>query len=444
MVLYEAGHDTKYDSGSPAFVSLVQRKRVKVLTCVRLPYDRWVTCPPRGPIGRIDAVYGTLDHVHLILGRIGDFAGKDLQRKRKAMRMNGGSWRPPPGMFPGPPGGGPPGGPPPQGSSQIPAMGSQRPPMPGAPGGAPPPQPSFYGMMPDQGTSYDLPEGFASAPRENIYIPPSPDDNFELAAATVAAEEEWKGIQKALTIFETSLGPSFAPLSADAGPVIATPFGLALQYRTYPIALCWIHFYMGRIVAARTHPSMPPASMMASGVAASQTAQWANTIGRIVFGMQTPADDQPLNPAFGGALAETMLSLFVAGVQFMDPHQRTYTIERLQLIAERVGHDSAALIAAGLEKVWVKQAEMGRGPKYVPMVKIHDEHGKGVKFESVAKAKIPYTPMQGKPRGDRDAAGEKKGSVFLQHDTKEFAAGLMSLEEDFRDMGIGGGGGGRA
>ena len=380
--------------------------------------------------------------MHLLLGRIGDFAGNDLQRKRKSMRLNGGVWRPPPGMFPNPISGGSPSGSPSgmpggpaAGSQPSTPMGPQRTPMPGGPGGAAPPQPSFYGMMPDSGTSYDLPDAFASAPRENIYVPPSPDDDFELAAATAAAEEEWKSIQKALTIFETSLGPSFAPLSANAGPVIATPFGLALQYRTYQIALCWILFYMGRIVAARTHPSMPPASMMASGVAAAQTAQWTNTVGRIVFGMQTPPEDKPLNPVFGGAIAETMLPLFVAGVQYSDPHQRAYTIERLQMIAERVGHDSAALIAAGLETVWVRQHEMGRGPKYEPTVRVEDENGKSLEFRSVKKQ--PDRPL-GKvftPK-DEDASGDKRGAVYLQAETRGYAAGLMSLEDDFADLDI--------
>ena len=334
--------------------------------------------------------------------------------------------------------------------------------MPGG-GPGPPTQPSFYGMMPDNGTSYDLPPSFASAPRDTIYIPPSPSDDsdVEIATATTQAETEWKSTQKSLTIFENSLGPSFAPLAADAGPVIATPFGLALQYRTYQIALCWILFYMGRIVAARTHPSMPPASMMASGVAAAQTAQWANTIGRIVFGMQTPSEDQPLNPVFGGALAETMLPLFVAGVQFMDPLQRTWTIERLQMIAERVGHDSAALIAAGLETVWVKQNEMGRGPRYETTVKVKDENGELLEFESLIRRKVKEKKKEKvvevesygtafrkkmKTEGgasvgdDGDGAGGGVGlggAVYLQPDTKDFAAGLMSLEEDFGEMGMG-------
>lgn len=290
--------------------------------------------------------------------------------------------------------------------------------------------------MPDTGTSYDLPDAFASAPRENIYVPSTPNDDFELATATASAEEEWKSIQKALTIFENSLGPSFAPLSADAGPVIATPFGLALQYRNYQIALCWILFYMGRIVSARTHPSMPPASMMASGVAAAQTAQWSNTIGRIVFGMQTPPEDQPLNPIFGGAIAETMLPLFVAGVQYKDPHQRTYTIERLQLIAERVGHDSAALIAAGLETVWIRQNEMGRGPKYDPTIRINDEHGKVLELESVRRPfQKSYTP-KGKLQEVDSGVIDQRGQVFLQADTKGYATGLMTLEDDLAGMNL--------
>ena len=384
------------------------------------------------------------------MGRIAEFAGKDVIRKRKAIKMNGGVWKPPSGMFPtGPPLGQPPnagppiGMPPPTPSSMSSgghsdsSNGPQRPTMPPGSG-----QPSFYGMMPDTGTTYDLPEAFASAPRENIYVPPSPDENFELATATAAAEEEWKSIQKALTIFENSLGPAFVPLADDAGPVIATPFGLALQYSTYQVALCWVMFYMGRIMSARSHPSMPPASMMASGVAAAQTAQWSNTIGRITFGMQTPPDDQPLNPAFGGAIAETMLPLFVAGVQYRDPYQRAYTIDRLHLIAERIGHDSAALIAAGLETVWIRQAEMGRGPKYDPTMRITDEHGENLVFDSVKSRQPPlgksFTPRGKVEVGEVSINADKRSAVYLQADTKEFAAGLMAVEENLGSLDING------
>lgn len=389
------------------------------------------------------------------MGRIGDFAGKDVVRKLKAVKMNGGAWRPPPGMFPGPPAQGPPGGSPPtpHGPPPVPPFGGQAassttaaqtaqgPQTAGGPS-ASPAQPSFYGMVPDTGTTYDLPNAFASAPRENIYVPPSPDNDFELATATAEADDEWKSIQKALTIYESSLGPSFAPLSVDAGPVIPTPFGLALQYRTDQVALCWLIFYMARIVSARTHPSMPPPSMVASGVAASQTAQWANSIGRIVFGMQTPGKDQPLNPVFGGPLAETMLPLFVAGVQYVDPLQRIWTIDRLHMIAERVGHDSAALIAAGLETVWVKQYEMGRAPKYDPTVKVRDENGEELAFETIEQVDQPYgksiAPRNRRKPGTEADGNGRNGTVFLQPDTKDFARGLMGLERDFAEMGIDG------
>ena len=50
-----------------------------------LNYDRWSHCPPRAPIGRRDAVHGTFDHLVLLLGRLSDFASKDLKRKKRAM-----------------------------------------------------------------------------------------------------------------------------------------------------------------------------------------------------------------------------------------------------------------------------------------------------------------------------------------------------------------------
>src|SRR5208282_1657338 len=47
------------------------------------------------PIKLTNARYGTFDHLVLLMGRLADFAAKDLKRKRLAMKANGGNWRPP-------------------------------------------------------------------------------------------------------------------------------------------------------------------------------------------------------------------------------------------------------------------------------------------------------------------------------------------------------------
>ena len=281
-------------------------------------------------------------------------------------------------------------------------------------------------MIPDPG--HRLPKGFQQGRRNDAFVPPSPEDEFELEleldAATEKAEREWEDIQQALDLFENSLGQAWQTLAADEAPAITTPFGVALQYRTYNMAGLWSFFYMGRIIAERTKPSMPAASMMAAGIVSGRTAKLANTIGRICFGLQLPPRDQPLNPTYGSALAEMMLPLFFAGVQYIDPHQRAYTIERLRYITENIGQDSASLIAAGLETVWSKMAESGRGPKYEKTV--------GVSIEYSVNAGSDYPREKGGCR-----VSKERGVVHLQPDTRvAWAGGVMSLEEDFRELAI--------
>src|SRR4051812_45818555 len=68
-------------------------------------------------MGRPDAVYGTHDHLIILLARIAEFNARDRRRKIKIMEANGGQWRPSPGMqMPSPPG-----GPGPQSASPPPA-----------------------------------------------------------------------------------------------------------------------------------------------------------------------------------------------------------------------------------------------------------------------------------------------------------------------------------
>ena len=308
---------------------------------------------------------------------------------------------PPPGMFPrGPPADAPTGGPPPK-----------------------PAPPAFYGMVPDTPTPR-MPDAFTRAPRDQIYTPPSPVEDMELNSATADAEAEWREIQNALDIFEQSLGPAWQPLSPDTQPPIATPFGTAMQYRTYHMTSIWSIFYTGRIIAARTHPSMPPAAMMAAAVAAGQTAKWANMIGRIVFGLQLPPENQGLNPTMGTAMTETILAMFFAGVQYTDIHQRAYTIERLRIVAERIGEDSAALIAAGCETCWIKLFEAGRGPPYEKTVKTTEEY-------AIPAAKIP------KHQDGKVGPNKNRSLVYVQPGVRvSWAMGVMGLEEDFQDMAI--------
>ncbi|MCJ1312102.1 hypothetical protein MMC25_005776 [Agyrium rufum] len=440
-----------------------------------LPYEYWTHCAPRAPCGVSNATYGTMDHLVLLMGRIADFAARDQMRKRKAVKANGGQWRPPPGMFPGGPPGAPPGGPPgmppgrhpgmpsgiplgaspnimnnpsagtpnggppasgrlypqtPSGTvtgmpSGLPPVASPTTPM-GGPPGMPPGIPSgvppggrapMYGMMPAS-APVPIPPAFLDAPRDRIYFPrPLSEDDIQLASATIEAEREWEEISRACDIFEASLGEHFQPLPPDVQPPRTTPFGDTLEYRSYPVASIWIMFYTGRIIVARTQPCMPPAAMMAAGVAAAKTAHLAQLVARIALGLQPPPSNQPLNPVLGAALMESSMGWFFAGVQYRDAAQRKSAVETLRRITLLTGWSSTALIAAGLEVSWIKMHEAGRGPPYTRTKDVGD----------VDDRTANSRPSESSTTADRSLAS------FNPKTRMHYAMGIMSDERDCLD-----------
>ena len=191
---------------------------------------------------------------------------------------------------------------------------SQGGPPPGRPGIPMSAMPSFAGMLPDIRKA-SLPRGFSPSSEDSP--PPNSDEGDErLSEQTTKAEEEWNGIRSVFGMFEQHLGQDFAPLGPGYAQEILSPFGPAIQYRTYGIALMWLTYYMGLIVCHRSHPSMPPSAMMAAGFAAQQTGFFANTIGRISAGITADTSSATrVNIGTGAALNDSSFALFVAGVQ---------------------------------------------------------------------------------------------------------------------------------
>lgn len=235
--------------------------------------------------------------------------------------------------------------------------------------------PAFYGMAPTQGLT-PLPKTYA-APEGSTYesspiTPNTPHPKFaNLPAAMAAAEQEWEEISRAHATIASILADNeyFAPLTEDLYPVAPggnmTPFGPALVHRSYDISALWTMLHLSKILLMRSHPTMPPAATVAAGVAAATTTPYAMLIGRIAASMQVPAsDDIPLSPFLGAALIEVTMALFFAGVQYQDPKQRAWLIQRLLAIDRRTGWASAAVIARACETSWERAAELGRGPQY--------------------------------------------------------------------------------
>ncbi|KAK4548233.1 hypothetical protein LTR36_010103 [Oleoguttula mirabilis] len=387
-----------------------------------MDFSRWANCPPRAPLGKPDAVYGSFDHLVLLLGRIADFACRDRARKLKQIELNGGQWRPAPGMnIPRPPQQPPP--PTPVSAQSSHPLQSQAA-FHGQSNAPPPPAqgPMFYGMAPPPRQSVQMPSSYA--PLNNMPTPVSatPYDTMDIQLATQAALKEYGEIRAALHTFSQSLGDFFQPLSSEYQVPIDSPFGTALVYRTFDVACLWAIYNMALIIAIRSHPHMPPAAHMAAGVAAQQTAHFAIEIGRIAAGIVPGPRHQALNPSLGAALCESCMPSFFAAVQYQDKQQRHATVTRIFSIAQRTGWGSAELMASGCETAWVKAAAAGRGPPYERIVRNEDSDDPRMNgsWEHLDPNAIP----SGEDDGDRRLIRMRPNARL------NWAIGIMGTEED--------------
>ncbi|KAJ2907399.1 uncharacterized protein MKZ38_003256 [Zalerion maritima] len=368
-----------------------------------MDYELWTQVPPRAPMGRIDSIYGTYDHLMLLLGRVASFSAKDLARKRKYMATQG-----PPGMRPG---GGPPGGP---GRNQ-------------------PSPPTFPGMFPRKPVAVTTTLGF-SPPRE-----PSPQsedaDDIDLDSATAQAMAEWQAIREAFSKFQAQLTDDFQPLDPEyhthtglgGGPRMS-PFGPARSYRTFSIAGLWMNLYMGLIVLYRAHPKMPPVAMVAAGMMARDTWEYAAEIGRVAAGLSEDVSSTPsIATIVAAAFIESCFCLFVAGIQYQDIAQRHWLVRRMHDIARLTGWQSARQIAEGCESAWTKAADLGRGPPYQSPEGLFPDEPSSVWVNprridrAIREAKGP------------DGQAEQR-LVLHKSEQAHYALGLLGVEQDLERL----------
>ncbi|KKA27351.1 hypothetical protein TD95_003202, partial [Thielaviopsis punctulata] len=340
--------------------------------------DVFHQCPPRGPMGNPKAVYGTFDHLLLLLARVRHFASRDLSRKSKAAKLNK---------------------------------------------NGPSPPPMFNGMMP-RDMKVQLPMGFSSPhggmPADSPQSTSSED--VDLDEQTDAATREWQAILDAFAMFRQRLGPDFEPLAPEFTDRRESPFGPTLQYRTFSVAGIWMNYYMGLIHLHRSHPSMPPASMMAAGRAAGTTAEYARDIGRIAAGL---SDDTSrvteISTLLGGAFIESCFCLFVAGVQFQDQDQRAWLVLRMHDTTRLTGWGSARQIAEGCEAAWDKAANMGHGPRFQKPDMAHEG----------SNSRVWNNPRR-LDRRFEELEDEKL--VLVRSERAHYALGLLAVEEDMERL----------
>jgi hypothetical protein len=300
--------------------------------------------------------------------------------------------------------------------------------------------PSFYGMAP-MPTHVRMPSAYGPISPTNVSPARSDGEDEDLAGSTAAAVQEWNAMYATLRSLESQFGPAFEPLPSDLNYTSTTPFGQPLLFPSYDIAVIWGMYYMIHIVALRGHPHMPPAALMAAGVAAGQTAGYSQLIGRIAAGMMPDPLSEPLNPSVGATYSEIALCLFFAGIQFTDTGQRIWLVTRLRQLEQLTGWASVGMIAHGCETSWEKAAASGRGPPYQRL----KPHNRGARPES----RSPGSDLHGQ-LPVRTRPGQRPGTEEVREDDEvddlrdrkyaatnpgtrvHWAMGLLGGEDDLR------------
>ncbi|RMJ28019.1 C6 finger domain protein [Aspergillus sp. HF37] len=243
------------------------------------------------------------------------------------------------------------------------------------------------------------------------------------------AEREWEDVLAAFDTFAYGLGRDFLPLPPDTTPPISTPFGQALQYRTDTIAAIWGFYYAGRTILHRFHPSMPPAMMVAAGVAAPTTAEYGQVIGRIAGGIYYPQrynfQAGSLNPNMGSCLVELTVPIYFSAVQYTDTTQRRWIVTQMHEVSRLTGWESANIMVRGCESAWIVAAKQGRGPPYERLYQYGDQN----------------TPFNASQKREEDGAqqegnSERRFVAISNASRKHWAMGILSLEDDVLNLDI--------
>ena len=444
-----------------------------------MPFEHNISCPPRGKFGVADRAFATFDHLVLLMSRLSNFGGKDRHRKQRAILAQGGQWIPPMWLRSG-------SGPPRSNSTDSLRSGTTTDPMRSGSrrdkpttslGGDPrtdiksdipsanesrirhnkprseaaPPATSNagFGMMPPSSEAPKMHSAFLNmeksinegATQWNASKQADSPGSMTMEEEISAAYIEHQQVQHAFDLFRSSLGTDFDPIPNE-GQHTTSPFGPPLRYRSPEIACLWAHYYVGRVLLFRLHPDMPAAAVVAAGVTAALTKTYTQTVGQICAGLfaSLPAvnSTQALSPRLAAALMDISFAVLFCGIQYIDPAQRGWTVTKLHNIAQMTGWQTSAAVAAACEIAWEKTAQAGRGPPYTRSLD---------RTATDARLNGSYAPLMPQYTSPVSEVVSEHESQFVNHDRSliskhgpsrvHWAMGLLSVEEDVRQMNIG-------
>ncbi|KYK59422.1 Fungal transcriptional regulatory protein [Drechmeria coniospora] len=279
-------------------------------------YEAWTQCPPRAPVSKFNAIYGTYDHLILLLGRLASFTHRDFVRKRKATTQS-----------------------------------------------APCSDAFLHRATESRPTDGYFP--MTSSPPMGRSPPTDANDDLGALHTEEAATLEWESIRKAFAALGKRLDTThFKPLNGEYADSKKTPFGPAVQYRTYSIAGIWMNYHMGLIKLYRSHPMMPLAGMQATRMAAQYTERHAMRIGSIAAGLADDTQNPDNSTTHAAALIESCFPLFVAAMQVQTSDQQLWILRWMYNISVRTGWHSAKGITLGCDAGFSKAYQLGYGPEY--------------------------------------------------------------------------------
>ena len=174
------------------------------------------------------------------------------------------------------------------------------------------------------------------------------------------AMSDWITLHQDLKNLKNRRESTSLPISKRYDTKFLPPFGHTVVYCTHALACWWAQFYMARILLRRVHPDIPAIASAAVKSAELETEDDALMVGRIIAGI-IPLDARIVHPATQGVLIESTMPLFIAGMQYKNFAQRSWTVKAFETIERCTGWKFAKQASLAIRQLWKRADSLGRG-----------------------------------------------------------------------------------